>query len=83
MIAYLLYIVLATGWIYPVATHWAWSGQGWLSAYLEYTVRLSLSLSLARSVRVSRLDNRPNERRTLLARESCTSSEALVHWSAQ
>jgi Amt family ammonium transporter len=29
--SYLLYTTFITGLIYPIATHWAWSGQGWLT----------------------------------------------------
>ncbi len=36
--AYLLYTPFVTGLIYPVITHWAWSGQGWLGhlGYLDF-----------------------------------------------
>ncbi len=36
--AYLLYTPFITGLIYPVITHWVWSGQGWLGnlGYLDF-----------------------------------------------
>ena len=30
--AYVLYSVLLTGWVYPAVTHWAWDSSGWLAA---------------------------------------------------
>jgi len=29
--AYFLYSIIITGWVYPPVSHWAWSGEGWLS----------------------------------------------------
>jgi Amt family ammonium transporter len=36
--AYLLYTPFITGFIYPIVTHWVWSGQGWLGdlGYLDF-----------------------------------------------
>lgn len=36
--AYLLYTPFITGFIYPVVTHWVWSGQGWLGdlGYIDF-----------------------------------------------
>lgn len=29
--AYFLYSIVITGWVYPPVSHWAWSGEGWLT----------------------------------------------------
>jgi len=29
--AYFMYSIIITGWVYPVVTHWAWDGAGWLN----------------------------------------------------
>jgi len=29
--AYLIYSSLLTGWVYPIVSHWAWAGSGWLA----------------------------------------------------
>ncbi|CAH1780971.1 unnamed protein product [Owenia fusiformis] len=34
--AYFSYSFVITGFIYPIAAHWAWSGDGWLAAGLSY-----------------------------------------------
>ncbi len=36
--AYLLYTPFITGFIYPIVSHWVWSGQGWLGdlGYLDF-----------------------------------------------
>eukprot|EP00092_Neocalanus_flemingeri_P006301 GFUD01006778.1.p1 GENE.GFUD01006778.1~~GFUD01006778.1.p1 ORF type:complete len:571 (-),score=137.61 GFUD01006778.1:85-1797(-) len=30
-VAYLAYSILITGWMYPIVSHWAWDGAGWLA----------------------------------------------------
>ena len=28
---YIIFSIILTGVVYPIQTHWAWSGEGWLS----------------------------------------------------
>lgn len=34
--AYLVYSCFLTGFVYPIVTHWAWDGNGWLASGIEY-----------------------------------------------
>jgi len=36
--AYFMYSIIITGWVYPIVTHWAWDGTGWLNklAYHDF-----------------------------------------------
>jgi len=35
LIAYFLYSIFLTGFVYPVVVHWVWDGAGWLTAFRE------------------------------------------------
>eukprot|EP01062_Namystynia_karyoxenos_P011732 TRINITY_DN14216_c1_g1_i2.p1 TRINITY_DN14216_c1_g1~~TRINITY_DN14216_c1_g1_i2.p1 ORF type:complete len:564 (+),score=210.17 TRINITY_DN14216_c1_g1_i2:94-1692(+) len=40
VVAYFIYSIVLTGFIYPVVVHWVWSSSGFLSAFAESTVRI-------------------------------------------
>ena len=35
LFGYFTYTTVLTIWVYPVVTHWFWSGSGWLSAFSD------------------------------------------------
>ena len=38
-VAYFIYSIIITGWVYPPVSHWAWDSTGWLyktEFYLDF-----------------------------------------------